>query len=142
MTSVVMGWTTSASTKKVAVSDQLVAEMLIVRPSRAKPDKSSFVKGQGPAIQEARAFRNSLPGPASSETWPTAAFHLPSGEHGRWPAQGMFLVFTASNDRTALPMVATVPVLMEYLTSTFFFSSRRRHTTSTRDWSSDVCSSD
>src|SRR6266536_3686685 len=24
----------------------------------------------------------------------------------------------------------------------FFFSSRRRHTTSTRDWSSDVCSSD
>src|SRR6266849_8496814 len=25
---------------------------------------------------------------------------------------------------------------------TFFFSSRRRHTISTRDWSSDVCSSD
>src|SRR6266536_4767196 len=25
---------------------------------------------------------------------------------------------------------------------TFFFSSRRRHTRSTRDWSSDVCSSD
>src|SRR5438105_2466828 len=25
---------------------------------------------------------------------------------------------------------------------TFFFSSRRRHTMSTRDWSSDVCSSD
>src|SRR5207247_8429541 len=24
----------------------------------------------------------------------------------------------------------------------FFFSSRRRHTSSTRDWSSDVCSSD
>src|SRR6266536_3361059 len=24
----------------------------------------------------------------------------------------------------------------------FFFSSRRRHTISTRDWSSDVCSSD
>src|SRR5204862_1166393 len=24
----------------------------------------------------------------------------------------------------------------------FFFSSRRRHTTSLRDWSSDVCSSD
>src|SRR5438105_8408068 len=24
----------------------------------------------------------------------------------------------------------------------FFFSSRRRHTRSTRDWSSDVCSSD
>src|SRR5207249_6250700 len=26
--------------------------------------------------------------------------------------------------------------------STFFFSSRRRHTRSKRDWSSDVCSSD
>src|SRR5438105_15549173 len=26
--------------------------------------------------------------------------------------------------------------------SMFFFSSRRRHTSSTRDWSSDVCSSD
>src|SRR5438105_10329132 len=26
--------------------------------------------------------------------------------------------------------------------SFFFFSSRRRHTMSTRDWSSDVCSSD
>src|SRR5699024_11752513 len=27
-------------------------------------------------------------------------------------------------------------------TSVFFFSSRRRHTRSKRDWSSDVCSSD
>src|SRR5438105_10593067 len=33
---------------------------------------------------------------------------------------------------------------MSVLTSYFFFffSSRRRHTRSTRDWSSDVCSSD
>src|SRR6266849_9073824 len=29
-----------------------------------------------------------------------------------------------------------------HLCSFFFFSSRRRHTISTRDWSSDVCSSD
>src|SRR5438105_649163 len=28
------------------------------------------------------------------------------------------------------------------MSSRFFFSSRRRHTRSTRDWSSDVCSSD
>src|SRR5699024_12096852 len=28
------------------------------------------------------------------------------------------------------------------LVTTFFFSSRRRHTRSKRDWSSDVCSSD
>src|SRR6266513_447 len=32
--------------------------------------------------------------------------------------------------------------LRHYLTSVFFFSSRRRHTRSKRDWSSDVCSSD
>src|SRR6266536_4021442 len=31
---------------------------------------------------------------------------------------------------------------MSVPTSCFFFSSRRRHTRSTRDWSSDVCSSD
>src|SRR5207247_7713167 len=29
-----------------------------------------------------------------------------------------------------------------YVFFCFFFSSRRRHTRSTRDWSSDVCSSD
>src|SRR5699024_11700865 len=29
-----------------------------------------------------------------------------------------------------------------FLCSLFFFSSRRRHTRSKRDWSSDVCSSD
>src|SRR6266536_4328703 len=31
---------------------------------------------------------------------------------------------------------------MQSLLFFFFFSSRRRHTRSTRDWSSDVCSSD
>src|SRR6266536_5596354 len=31
---------------------------------------------------------------------------------------------------------------MGYIGIFFFFSSRRRHTRSTRDWSSDVCSSD
>src|SRR5437868_14636848 len=33
-----------------------------------------------------------------------------------------------------------MPIRREYLL--FFFSSRRRHTRSKRDWSSDVCSSD
>src|SRR5207247_4493897 len=35
-------------------------------------------------------------------------------------------------------------ILVRFLASSvfFFFSSRRRHTRSTRDWSSDVCSSD
>src|SRR5690349_22010252 len=31
---------------------------------------------------------------------------------------------------------------MTYFCLFFFFSSRRRHTSSLRDWSSDVCSSD
>src|SRR5690606_40424235 len=31
---------------------------------------------------------------------------------------------------------------LEYFTFIFFFSSRRRHTRFSRDWSSDVCSSD
>src|SRR2546429_5431238 len=32
--------------------------------------------------------------------------------------------------------------MARYLGSLFFFSSRRRHTRCSRDWSSDVCSSD
>src|SRR5207302_8344890 len=33
-------------------------------------------------------------------------------------------------------------VMLLYVGSFFFFSSRRRHTRFSRDWSSDVCSSD
>src|SRR5699024_2938297 len=33
-------------------------------------------------------------------------------------------------------------ILLKYISLLFFFSSRRRHTRSKRDWSSDVCSSD
>src|SRR5690606_40991040 len=32
--------------------------------------------------------------------------------------------------------------ICEFFLSSFFFSSRRRHTRFSRDWSSDVCSSD
>src|SRR5699024_11629878 len=39
--------------------------------------------------------------------------------------------------RSRSPPLSAVPI-----TSVFFFSSRRRHTRSKRDWSSDVCSSD
>src|SRR2546422_3487036 len=35
-----------------------------------------------------------------------------------------------------------VAVLRELYSKIFFFSSRRRHTRCSRDWSSDVCSSD
>src|SRR5690606_39852920 len=37
---------------------------------------------------------------------------------------------------------STSHVIITPLTSSFFFSSRRRHTRFSRDWSSDVCSSD
>src|SRR6266536_2006702 len=48
-------------------------------------------------------------------------------ESGRTTQQGFYL---------------SVAVTVTDGISFFFFSSRRRHTRSTRDWSSDVCSSD
>src|SRR5699024_11816635 len=42
--------------------------------------------------------------------------------------------------RSIVRISSIMCVLMS--TSNFFFSSRRRHTRSKRDWSSDVCSSD
>src|SRR5207245_5339089 len=39
-------------------------------------------------------------------------------------------------------VIAGYPVLYGNLPLRFFFSSRRRHTSCYRDWSSDVCSSD
>src|SRR5690606_40088794 len=37
---------------------------------------------------------------------------------------------------------ATIDALQRDIAQLFFFSSRRRHTSFSRDWSSDVCSSD
>src|SRR5690606_40649308 len=39
-------------------------------------------------------------------------------------------------------MAAGLKMSLTYSKCTFFFSSRRRHTRFSRDWSSDVCSSD
>src|SRR2546421_4279246 len=39
-------------------------------------------------------------------------------------------------------LVLMLPLVVECTPDLFFFSSRRRHTRSDRDWSSDVCSSD
>ena len=75
-----MGRKTSASNIKVAVSDQSRADAVMVWPPWEKWSASILVKGQGPAMHEARALRNSLPAPASKVAEPTAAFHLPSGE--------------------------------------------------------------
>src|SRR5215469_14643936 len=77
--SLVIGCTTSASTRNVAVSDQVVPETEMERPLWLSPEVSILVNGQGPAMHEARAFRNSFPGPASRVVFAVAAFHLPSG---------------------------------------------------------------
>src|SRR2546421_7756981 len=44
--------------------------------------------------------------------------------------------------RSACPYAFSCPAQVGGSTCFFFFSSRRRHTRSDRDWSSDVCSSD
>src|SRR6516162_11584020 len=80
--SLTMGWKTSASSKNVVVSDQLRADTEIAWPPCEKSSFSILVKGQGPAMQETRALRNSLPSPASRVVDPIDALHRPSGEHG------------------------------------------------------------
>src|SRR5713101_5490729 len=91
----------------------------MVRPPREKPSDSIFVKGHGPAIQDALAFWNSLPSPASRDAEPIAAFHRPSGEQGCRPLHGTLPVLTTWNVFTALPMFAAVVALIEYLAKTF-----------------------
>src|SRR5208283_2968640 len=108
-----MEWNTSASNKNVAVSDQSRAATIIVRPPWLHLSDSIFVNGQGPAMQEARALRNSLPAPASRDTELIAAFHLPSGEHGRCFLQGTLPWFSISNALATLPTLKSLWVLME-----------------------------
>ena len=116
--SLIMGWKTSASNRNVAVSDQLLADTLMARPPCERSSDSILVKGQGPAIHDVLAFRNSLPSPASRAAEPIEAFHFPSGEHGGCFRQGTLAVFTTSKVVTALPTLAAVVVLMEYLART------------------------
>src|SRR2546429_3163344 len=57
------------------------------------------------------------------------------------------LVVVAAPNRSHVPlgmatMNAGLPVVIDKPMAAFFFSSRRRHTRCSRDWSSDVCSSD
>src|SRR5437588_10774159 len=109
-----MGWTTSASSKKVVVFDQLRATTLKWRRSCETFSTSTLGKGHGPAMQEALGLRNSFPSPASRENKPTAAFHLPSGEHWGCLLHGVFPVLTTSKVLTALPMFASAVAFTEY----------------------------
>src|ERR1700722_12895525 len=99
---------TSASTRKLAVSDQSRAVISILGVGIVKSPDSSLVKGHGPAIQDTRTLRNSSPFGASRENLLAAAFHLPSGEQGLWPLHGTSPVFTTSNCFTRLPTSTVV----------------------------------
>src|SRR5690606_39891672 len=44
--------------------------------------------------------------------------------------------------RSSMALKSSMSLLLSAVVMTFFFSSRRRHTRFSRDWSSDVCSSD
>src|SRR6266536_5975570 len=58
------------------------------------------------------------------------------------PATGLRSTQASLLMAIATACTPTISRLAEYLVMDFFFSSRRRHTISTRDLSSDVCSSD
>src|SRR2546429_3341125 len=58
----------------------------------------------------------------------------------RWLARVMMV--DGNKDRMDFGLFAIVEEISYIVSSVFFFSSRRRHTRCSRDWSSDVCSSD
>jgi hypothetical protein len=89
------------------------------RPPREKSSDSILVNGQGPAMQETRAFPKTFPCPASRDAEPIAAFHLSSGEQGLCWWHGTFPVFTTWNVVTPAPTFTSAVVSMEYLTKTF-----------------------
>src|SRR5260370_5565733 len=103
---------TSASSRNVVVSDQFRIVTPMWLPPLEKESFSILVNGHGPAIQETRTSWKELFSPASSETPPMAAFHLPSGEQGPWRSQGMSPVFTTSKVFNALPALTAMSLLV------------------------------
>src|SRR5690242_4506585 len=104
---------TSACKRNVVVSDQLRIEAPMLRPPLEKLSASTLVNGQGPAIQDNLAFRNSFPSPASRLAEATAAFHSIPGEHGGLPAQGTLPVLATSKVLTALPTLTVFVTSIE-----------------------------
>src|SRR5207245_3031251 len=72
--------------------------------------------------------------PATPGAYTPLRLFAKTGPHTSWLAPDHF-VCLADGDYSTLR-------LGQLLFSSFFFSSRRRHTRCYRDWSSDVCSSD
>src|SRR5205809_136919 len=69
-----------------------------------------------------------------------------SGRDGPWLAAFEYRLFHADFnpewELTESSDLCRLNYLYELIAKNFFFSSRRRHTSCSRDWSSDVCSSD
>src|SRR5580704_16739344 len=105
---------TSASTRKVTVSDQSRTITVMVRPGLGVAPVSILVKGHGPAMQDTRAFLNCCPWPASMVTPPTAAFHWPFGEQGGCPAQGTLPALVTVNVLAVLPTLTELKVFSAY----------------------------
>src|SRR5207302_8260756 len=55
---------------------------------------------------------------------------------------GRMLVTSLLSRISTLLVITSIHLFFQLLILIFFFSSRRRHTSFSRDWSSDVCSSD
>src|SRR5215472_6397519 len=105
---------TSASNRKVVVSDQLRTEADMYWPPRENSSDSILVNGHGPAMQNKRALRNTLPCPASSESEPMAAFHLPSGEHRPFLSQRTAPLFGTWKVVSPVPTFTSAFVSIEY----------------------------
>src|SRR5690606_8956728 len=115
--------------------------------------------GQGPGVRDVRRARLETPPPRSEER------RVGKECRSRWPSQPINKKMSmleqedtrlnqprrvtstqtdTSSSSTALGTTETQPHKKKSITAQqqFFFSSRRRHTRFSRDWSSDVCSSD
>src|SRR5215831_8560746 len=124
--SLIIAWKTSASNRKVVVSDQLRTVTLMVGPPLEKPSERILVKGHGPAMQETLALEKTFPSEALRVTEPTAAFHFPSGEHGHRSLQGTLAALTTRKVLTTLPTFNGVVVLIVYLTVILETATRAR----------------
>src|SRR4051794_39220962 len=67
-------------------------------------------------MQDTRTALNCLRSPASSDSEPVLAFHLPSGEQGGFESQGTFPLLTTSKVRIAEPTVLVLTMRVVYRT--------------------------
>src|SRR5690349_15596918 len=120
-----LGWPASRGALTVLLAHATVGMAYVAVGSQAR------LSGSGRDQQEPAAVVGAVPFPVFRPvTLPLIAPAL---------AAGWLLAFTLSLDDV---VIASFVSGQAGTTLPFFFSSRRRHTMSLRDWSSDVCSSD